>query len=32
MTIIAHKLGRAAYFMLQRNKPFDEERFFASMN
>lgn len=31
MTIIAHKLGRAAYFMLQQKKPFDENRFFSSL-
>lgn len=29
MTICAHKLGRAAYFMLLRGKSFDEAQFFA---
>ena len=30
LSILAHKLGRTAYYMLVRNKPFDEERFFAA--
>ncbi|MCP4876394.1 MAG: IS110 family transposase, partial [Gammaproteobacteria bacterium] len=29
MTIRAHKLGRAVYFMLQREKLFDQKRFLA---
>ena len=28
LTILAHKLGRAVYFMLQRKTVFDQERFF----
>jgi transposase len=28
LSIIAHKLGRAVYFILQRRKPFDMDRFF----
>jgi len=27
LTILAHKLGRAVYFMLQRKTVFDQERF-----
>ena len=30
LSILAHKLGRTAYYMLARNKPFDEERFLAA--
>ncbi len=30
LTILAHKLGRAVYFMLQREKLFDQDRFLAS--
>ena len=30
MTILAHKLGRAVYFMLKRKTLFDQERFLAS--
>jgi transposase len=29
MTILAHKLGRAVYFMLRRREAFDRETFFA---
>jgi len=29
MTILAHKLGRAVYFMMRRREGFDRERFFA---
>jgi hypothetical protein len=31
LSILAHKLGRAVYFILKRKQPFDKERFFASM-
>ena len=30
LTILAHKLGRAVYFMLQRKMPFDQQRFLNS--
>lgn len=30
LSILAHKLGRAVYFMLQRNQAFDMERFLAA--
>ena len=30
LSVLAHKLGRSVYFMLSRNKPFDQERFFAA--
>ena len=29
LTIMAHKLGRAVYFMLKNKKPFDQEIFFG---
>ena len=29
LTILAHKLGRAVYFMLKRKVPFDQKRFLA---
>jgi len=32
LTILAHKLGRAVYFMLRRGKPFDAERFLATVS
>jgi transposase len=32
LSILAHKLGRAVYFMLLRGKPFDATRFAATMN
>ncbi len=31
MTILAHRLGRAAYFMLLRSTPWDEAQFFAQV-
>ena len=31
LSILAHKLGRAVYFILKRKQPFDKERFFTSM-
>ena len=30
LSILAHKLGRAVYFMLARKQPFDLERFLRS--
>ena len=30
LSILAHKLGRAAYFMLAREKAFDVQRFVAT--
>lgn len=30
LSILAHKLGRAAYYVLKREKPFDAEKFFAT--
>lgn len=30
LSILAHKIGRAVYFMLKHQEPFDEERFFAT--
>jgi transposase len=30
LTILAHKLGRAVYFMLKRQKLFDQDQFLAS--
>jgi len=32
LSILAHKLGRAAYFMLAREKAFDLQRFAATTN
>ncbi len=32
LSILAHKLGRAVYFMLRRGKAFDRERFLATMS
>jgi transposase len=32
LSILAHKLGRAVYFMLRRGKAFDRERFLATVN
>jgi transposase len=32
LSILAHKLGRTVYFMLQRGKAFDRTRFAATMN
>jgi len=32
LSILAHKLGRTVYFMLQRGKAFDRTRFFATLN
>ena len=29
LSILAHKLGRAVYFMLKNRKPFDQELFFG---
>jgi transposase len=31
LSILAHKLGRAVYFMLRRGKAFDRQRFTATM-
>jgi transposase len=31
LSIIAHRLGRAVYHMLNNGKPFDSERFFKSI-
>jgi len=31
LSILAHKLGRAVYFMLKRGKAFDRERFLATL-
>jgi len=31
LSVLAHKLGRAVYFMLRRGKAFDRERFLATM-
>ena len=28
LTLLAHKLGRAVYFMLKRKKVFDQKQFF----
>ena len=30
LSILAHKLGRAMYFMLKRNEAFDVNQFFAT--
>ena len=30
LSILAHKLGRAVYYMLKREKPFDMDKFFSS--
>ena len=30
LTILAHKLGRAVYFMLKRNMVFDQQKFLNS--
>ena len=30
LTILAHKLGRAVYYMLKRKKLFDQEKFLAT--
>jgi transposase len=32
LSILAHRLGRAVYFMLRRGKAFDRERFLATVN
>ena len=32
LSILAHKLGRAVYFMLLRGKAFDRTRFLATVN
>ena len=32
LSILAHKLGRAVYFMLRRGKAFDRTRFLATVN
>jgi transposase len=32
LSILAHKVGRAAYYVLRREKPFDAKRFFATAN
>ena len=32
LSILAHKLGRAVYFMLRRGKAFDAERFLATVS
>lgn len=32
LSILAHKLGRAAYYVLQREKAFDVERFMTTMH
>jgi len=32
LSILAHRLGRAVYFMLRRGKAFDATRFFATVN
>jgi len=32
LSILAHKLGRAAYFMLARGAAFDAKRFAATMS
>jgi len=32
LSILAHKIGRAAYFMLAREKAFDVQRFAATAN
>ena len=32
LSILAHKLGRAAYFMLLRGKAFEIDRFVATAN
>ena len=29
LSILAHKIGRAAYYVLLREKPFDPAKFFA---
>ena len=29
MNLLSHRIGKAVYFMLLRNKPFDENKFFA---
>jgi len=31
LSILAHKLGRAVYFILKRKQPYDKERFFSSI-
>ena len=30
LSILAHKIGRAVYFMLKRNQAFDPERFLVN--
>lgn len=30
LSILAHKLGRAVYFMLKNQVPFDQEKFLAA--
>jgi transposase len=32
LSILAHKLGRAVYFILKRKQPYDKERFFSSID
>jgi hypothetical protein len=32
LSILAHRLGRAVYFMLRRGKAFDRERFLATVS
>ena len=32
LSILAHKIGRAAYYVLKREKPFDAKKFFATAN
>ena len=32
LSVLAHKLGRAVYFMLRRGKAFDRERFLATLS
>lgn len=29
MSLLAHRLGKAVYFMMLRGKPFDQHKFFA---
>ncbi|MBJ6802824.1 IS110 family transposase, partial [Geomonas sp. Red259] len=31
LAIVAHKLGRAIYFMLKNKEPFHPEKFFATV-
>jgi hypothetical protein len=32
LSVLAHRIGRAVYFMLRRGKAFDAERFLATVN